>query len=164
MHTDIGEYIVGAYLGIVLGCPIVQYNVRAPGGGLVGLNELDVIGLDTNTGSAYLCEVATHLGGLLYGAGNADPIARIAKKYAWQQAYAAAHLAAFPHRRYLLWSPVVPIGALTMGLAGIDGLELVINGDYAARIAELRVRARQTTTDHNNPFFRTLQILEYLKK
>ena len=70
MQTDIGEYIVGAYLAIIADCPFVQYNVRAPGGGLDGLNELDVVGLNVDTGTAYLCEVATHLDGLNYGSGQ----------------------------------------------------------------------------------------------
>ena len=164
MQTDIGEYIVGAYLAIIADCPFVQYNVRAPGGGLDGLNELDVVGLNVDTGTAYLCEVATHLDGLNYGTGNAATIARIAKKHEWQRGYATEHLVAFPQRHYMLWSPVVPIGALTAGLGTLADLELVINGDYTARIAALRARAWQNTADHNNPFFRTLQILEHLKE
>ncbi len=163
MHTDIGEYIVGTYLAIIKGCPFIQYNVRAPGGSLAGLNELDVVGLDVDTRTAYLCEVATHLGGLLYGAGNAETVARIVKKHDWQRHYAATHLAAFPHRRYMLWAPVVPVGALTAGLGALTDLELVVNGDYTARIVELRAVARQNTADYNNPFFRTLQILEHLQ-
>jgi len=163
MHTDIGEYIVGAYLAIIKGCPFIQYNVRAPGGGLPGLNELDVVGLDVDTGTAYLCEVAIHLDGLNYGAGNTETIARIAKKHAWQRHYATAHLAAFPHRRYMLWAPVVPVGALTAGLGALADLELIINGDYTARIDALCAIARQSTANYNNPFFPTLQILAHLK-
>ena len=164
MQTDIGEYVVGAYLAIIAGCQFVQYNVRAPGGGLDGLNELDVVGLNVTTGTAYLCEVATHLDGLNYGAGNADTVVRIAKKHDWQRHYAATHLATFPQRRYMLWAPVVPVGALTAGLGALTDLELAINGDYTARIDALRTKARQSTADHNNPFFRTLQILEHLKQ
>ncbi len=163
MHTDIGEYIVGAYLTIIEACQFVQYNVRAPGGGLAGLNELDVIGLNVDTGTAYICEVATHLDGLNYGAGNADTVARIAKKHFWQREYATKHLAAFPQRRYMLWAPVVPVGALTAGLGVLTDLELIVNNDYTARIDALRAVARKQTADYNNPFFRTLQILEHLK-
>jgi len=46
MKTDVGEYIVGAYLKIIEECDVIDYNVRVPGGGLEGLNELDVVGLD----------------------------------------------------------------------------------------------------------------------
>ena len=45
MPTEMGEYLVGAYLKIIKECDFVDYNVRQPGGGLEGLNELDVIGL-----------------------------------------------------------------------------------------------------------------------
>ena len=59
IKTDIGEYIVGAYLKITKKCDFVDYNVRPPGGGLEGLNELDVVELDFKNEIAYLCEVTT---------------------------------------------------------------------------------------------------------
>jgi hypothetical protein len=40
MATEMGEYIVGAYLKLVLGCDVVDYNTRPPGGGVTGLNEM----------------------------------------------------------------------------------------------------------------------------
>ena len=66
IKTDIGEYAVGAYLKIIKKCDFVDYNVRSPGGGLEGLNELDVVGLDFKNKTAYLCEVTTHIRGVLY--------------------------------------------------------------------------------------------------
>ena len=39
-------YIVGAYLKLIEGCDVIDYNVRPPGGGMAGLSELDVVGLD----------------------------------------------------------------------------------------------------------------------
>ena len=67
MKTEMGEYLVGAYLRIIKGCDFIDYNVRRPGGGMSGLDELDVIGLDFKDRTAYLCEVTTHLDGLLIG-------------------------------------------------------------------------------------------------
>lgn len=163
MNTDMGEYIVGAYLKVVKNCLFVDYNVRAPGGGMAGLNELDVIGLDFDNQTAYICEVATHLQGMFYGNGSATTIQRIAKKYVWQQHYASEHLTAFPNQHFMFWSPVVAQGATTIGLGEIAGLELVINTDYTACVEALRAAARQKTADVNNPAFRTLQILEHLK-
>lgn len=61
-----GELIVGAYLKQIEGCDFIEYNVRSRGGGLKGLDELDVIGLNFVTNTAYLCEVTTHLLGALY--------------------------------------------------------------------------------------------------
>ncbi|BBB97672.1 hypothetical protein M2192_008774 [Bradyrhizobium elkanii USDA 61] len=46
MPTEMGEYLVGAYLKLVLGCSVVDYNARPQGGGLQALGELDVIGFD----------------------------------------------------------------------------------------------------------------------
>lgn len=48
MATEMGEYLVGAYLKLVEGCDFVDYNVRVPGGGMAGLNELDVVGIHFN--------------------------------------------------------------------------------------------------------------------
>ena len=32
MLTDIGEFVVGGYLQLILDCDVVDYNVRPPGG------------------------------------------------------------------------------------------------------------------------------------
>lgn len=47
MKTDVGEFIVGAYLKLELGCDVVDYNVRPPGGGLRGLNRSKLSGVPT---------------------------------------------------------------------------------------------------------------------
>ena len=64
--TAMGEYLVGAYLEMIGMCDVVSYNVRSPESGLKGLGELDVVGLNLKTNTAFLCEVVTHLNGLLY--------------------------------------------------------------------------------------------------
>ena len=66
--------------------------------------------------------------------------------------------------RYQFWSPVVPVGYLTMHLAEIDGLELVINEEYAKRVDDLQALARKLKNDTGNPFFRVLQILGHLRR
>lgn len=162
MLTDIGEYIVGAYLKLKIGCDFVDYNVRPPVGGLEGLEELDVLGLDLKNNVAYLCEVTTHITGLLYK-NNQETVARIRKKHDRQKKYASNYLTQFDKVRYMFWSPVVPRGYLTENLARIEGLELVINANYKKCIEELRELARYTTHDTRNPFFRMLQILEHMK-
>jgi len=158
-----GEYVVGAYLKLELGCDFVDYNVRPPGGGLRGLAEFDVIGFDLRKSIVYLCEVTTHVGGLLY-VSNSETIRRVHAKHERQKAYAADRLGGFTHKRYMFWSPVVPVGAVTNGLAEIDGLECVLNSDYAAAVDALRLRARTESQDTGNPFFRSLQILECLRR
>jgi hypothetical protein len=66
MLTDVGEYLVGAYLQLHEECDVVDYNVRPPGGGLEGLEELDVVRFNFKTDSVFICEVTTHIRGLLY--------------------------------------------------------------------------------------------------
>ncbi len=163
MTTDVGEYIVGAYLKLIEKCDFVDYNVRLPGGGLEGLNELDVVGLHFNTKTAYLCEVTTHLLGVQYGSAT-ETVERIAKKHEAQKAYASKQLRAFPNRVYMYWAPRVPRGAISEGLKDIADLTLVINEDYTTHIERLRKVAKKETYDTGNPFFRILQILEHLRR
>jgi len=163
IKTDIGEYVVGAYLKIIKKCDFVDYNVRPPVGGLEGLNELDVVGLDFKNKTAYLCEVTTHITGLLYK-DNKTTIEKIKIKYKRQKEYANKHLLNFPKRYFMFWSPVVPKGYITKELKKIDGLELIINKKYAQYIDELREKAKELTNDVGNPFFRMLQILEHLRR
>ena len=162
MTTEMGELAVGAYLKLCLGCAFVDYNVRPPGGGLEGLGELDVVGLDPDSGRAFLCEVTTHIRGLLY-VSNAETVERIRKKHTRQRDYASKHLKAFPVITFMFWSPVVPVGFITAALSKIEGLQLVINQEYTRRVAELRQLARTAAHDAGNDFFRALQILEHLR-
>jgi len=163
VQTDTGEYVVGAYLKIIKSCDFVVYNVRPPGGGLKGLNELDVVGMHFQTKTAYLCEVTTHIRGLLYR-NNKTTVERIRKKLQIQKDYASQYLGDFPTRHYMFWSPVVPVGYITTNLGKIPDLELVINQEYTKCIVELKEQARNLTHDVGNPFFRTLQIMEHLKR
>ena len=163
IKTDIGEYIVGAYLKIIKECDFVDYNVKPPGGGLEGLNELDVLGLDFKNKTDYLCEVTTHIRGVLYK-DNINTVKKINIKYDRQKEYANKYLLGFPKRYFMFWSPVVPKGYITEELEKIDGLELVINKKYAQCIDELRLKAKELTNDLGNPFFRMLQILEHLRR
>lgn len=162
MATEMGEYVVGAYLKLEEHCDFVDYNVRPPGGGLEGLKELDVVGLRFDSSTAYLCEVTTHIRGLLYK-DNRTTVDRVKQKYARQQEYACRYLRDFRTHRFMFWSPVVPQGFLTEHLGEIEGLELTINETYAMSVKQLRKRARIEKQDTGNPFFRSLQILEHLR-
>ena len=164
MTSDTGEYVAGAYFQLVLCCDLVTYNTRPSKGGRDGQAEFDVLGFDFSNQTVYLGEVATHLDGLNYGGrSQSETLRKVIDKYARQRAYAEENLAGFPYRRYQFWSPYVPKGYLSEGLAQIQGLELVINDHYTARVDELRAIARKTTKDPGNPFFRSLQILEALR-
>lgn len=161
---DIGESLVGSYFKYVLGCKIVVYNCHLEGGG-----EIDIIALAPDGSRVYLCEVATHLRGLLYGDSNANTCARIVHKIKRAAAFATAN---FPGREpvFMLWAPVVSRGlvrdlfAIKENLAVPDiTIELVLNHDYTACIRRLRDAARQNLKTTDEPAFRLLQILEHLR-
>jgi len=154
--------LVGAYLKIIEGCDFVTYNVRPPGGGVRGLEELDVVGLNFKTKTAYVCEVTTHIRGLLYK-DNKTSVERIKKKHQRQRKYARYQLKEFAEVRFMFWSPVVPVGYQTERLAKIRGLELVVNETYTEKIRALQEKAKKLTNDEGNPAFRVLQILEHVR-
>lgn len=156
MATEAGEFIVGAYLQHVCDCPVVLYNSRLPGGGLKGLPELDVIGINLRARTAFLCEVTTHLHGMRPAA-----VKKIQTKHDKQKHYGAAMLDGYA-LRFQLWSPRVFPGQVAE-LNAVEGLELIVNGDYRKAVEQLRAIAKKTKHDTGNPFMRTLQILEHLK-
>lgn len=141
---------------------MVDYNVRPPGGGLEGLGELDVVGFNFKTNTAFLCEVTTHIRGVLYK-NKQETVARIERKYLRQQQYAGKYLGNFKRIRYQFWSPVVPRGYITEHLAKIKNLELIINGECKERVLALQALAKKETHDARNPVFRVLQILGHLR-
>lgn len=162
MLADVGEFLVGAHLQLVEECDVVDYSVRPPGGGLEGLGELDVLGFNFKTGTVFVCEVPTHIRGLLYK-NNQETVARIIRKHKRQQKYAERFSNNFGSIRYQLWSPVVPVGYITKHLASISTLELIINGEYSERVRALQELAKRETHDARNPVFRVFQILGHLR-
>ncbi len=162
MLTDIGEFIVGAYLQLIEECDFIDYNVRPPGGGLKGLEELDVVRLNFKTDTVFLCEVTTHIRGLLYKT-NQETVRLIKQKHQRQKDYAQEYLSSFSNHHFMFWSPVVPVGYITENLQTIETLELVINGEYKRSVEQLKHLAKRTTHDTRNPFFRMLQIMEHMR-
>lgn len=162
MLTDVGEFLVGAHLQLTEECDVVDYNVRPPGGGLDGLGELDVLGFNFKTNTVFVCEVTTHIRGVLYK-NNQETVARITRKHQRQKDYAGRFLKNFGSIRYQFWSPVVPTGYITEHLQRLDTLELIINGAYADRVRALQELAKRETHDARNPVFRMFQILGHLR-
>jgi len=165
MKTEIGEFLVGAYLEVVLKCNLVNYNVKFPDTGTDGLKELDIIGLDFKKKKAYLCEVTTHLRGVLYK--NYDEtIRRIEKKFETQRQYASKYLKDFKPE-YMFWAPYVPSGleSRLKDKIGNGELQFIINDTYKEKIVELilEIKKDKATKDYGNPAFRMLQILKKIK-
>src|SRR5919204_4542867 len=106
MASDIGESLVGSYLRYVVGCEVVVYNTHT----LDVQGELDVIALKQGEPrTVWLCEVITHILGVLYGSGYADTVAKIRDKIERARGFAAATFSGDVHR-YEIWSPMVPSG------------------------------------------------------
>lgn len=159
MVTEMGEFLVGAYLTYIEGCDVVSYNVRIKSGGREAQNEIDVVGLRFKDKTAYLCEVTTHLKGVLYKDVK-ETIKRIRNKHVHQKSYAKQFLKDFPNQVFMFWSPYVPVGMITVGLGEIDGLDLVINENFSKKLNDLSLKASEDTSDQRaNPFFRALQII-----
>ena len=162
---DMGEQVVGAYLLIEEECDLVTYNIRPD---LWSTGELDVIGLRFSTMSAFLCEVTTHLDGLLI-ADKQKTVQKIVDKYDRQKEYADAKLQSF-NVEFMFWSPVVKPSVLKAirECDELEGLNLIINEDYSACVDCLSQRYLRNKKGRNkstgNDFFRALQIVASLQQ
>ena len=164
MKTEIGEYVVGAYMKLILNCDVVDYNVRDRSGTkLQALGELDVIGLRFNDRAAYICEATTHIRGIQYGTSEVT-IKKICDKHERQKDYAKKNLKDFTQHHFMLWSPRVTSKKVLAGLSKVKSLELIINEVYTAKVDELVAYAKNNAGDTNNPFMRSLQLLQALKR
>lgn len=164
MRTETGEYIVGAYLEYVEKCDLVLYNVRPSAKGRDGQAEFDVVGLKMKDKKAILCEVTTHIRGLLY-VNEAKTEDRLKAKMWRLKDYAGIYLGEFT-REFMFWSPVVKGRYLldAMGRLREDGVQVIVNEEYANRVQALADEAAKETRLLNNPFMRSLQILTHLRK
>lgn len=166
---DIGESIVGAYMRYIRECQVVVYNtfLRDRQG------EIDVVALKTGEPrNVWLCEVTTHIGGMLYvGSGGSDgTVAKLRDKLARAREFAAV---TFPGDvlHFEIWSPRVAKGKLTdsFELLGQEALEMgmdlnfVINEDYTERMRELLEHARRNPSATSEPAYRMLQVLTHLR-
>ncbi|WP_338738561.1 hypothetical protein [Haloplanus salilacus] len=182
----LGEQMVGAYLRLINGCDLISYNQRSREEGQQV--ELDVLGVKSThrRQSIYACEVVTHLNGSLYS-GTPDEeswwsefgndsyqhsLERLWHKFNADYDLLTEGFDEDDEFHLQFWSPYVSQGYLTDGLAELqqqfdqehdEQIELVINGDYADCIDELRQKASETTKRYNDTAFRFLQILEHLR-
>lgn len=134
-----------------------------------GQGEIDVIGFQVEPRKVWLCEVATHLDGLLYGSGgNAGTLAKVRQKVKRAVAFGDQ---TFPdqERRFEWWSPKAS-PALMSGfdeiiseMSAVDTqIAFIVNGSYAERVCSLLERSKQGTKATPEIFFRALQILTHL--
>lgn len=162
MAQDIGESLVGSYLRYIEGCELVVYNTHTPG----VQGEIDVIALKQGRPRVvWLCEVITHVRGVLYSGGYTGTVTKIRDKVERARDFAAATFPDEQHR-YEIWSPVVPSGQVTLfeelerefDSAELD-LRFVVNDVYAERVQQLIEHARRSASATSEPAYRLLQIL-----
>ncbi len=165
---DIGESLVGAYLRHVVGCDVVTYNSFFAD----RQGEVDVVGIENGEPrTIWLCEVTTHIGGMLITS-RGDRPQEVILREKLERLHAFAE-ATFPgdSYRYEWWSPRVAVGKLTDVLREIEqewevagrDLRFVMNETYTERIRELAGDAAKNSSTTNEPAYRMLQVLTRLR-
>jgi hypothetical protein len=116
----------------------------------------------------YICEVKTHIKGLLVSKGSRDATAETILKQMKSAVECGKQWSKIFTPRYMFWSPNVPIGKRTTELKQIrealkSDVEIVINSEYKRRVEGLREKARNHDSTSGEPFYRALQILTHLR-
>jgi Holliday junction resolvase-like predicted endonuclease len=172
---NVGEEIVIAYLQNIKGCEFIQQNLYTPD----VQGEIDVVGIDLESKTLYVCEVAVHLiTGLLYTKHNKpNNVNKLTEKFSRDIEYANKYFQDY-EKHFMFWTPIVrvPRGKATYNQMrdieeitanikvkyGID-LDCIINSRFLDCLNELRAFARMRTENLQSPILRYLQIEEYLK-
>jgi len=166
--VDIGESLVGAYLRHVVGCDVVTYNSFFAD----RQGEVDVVAIKTGTPrTIWLCEVTTHIGGMLITS-RGDRAQEVILREKMERLHAFAE-ATFPDddHGYEWWSPRVAVGKLTDVMHEIEAewdaagreMRFVMNESYTERIRELVANAAKNSSTTNEPAYRMLQMLTRLR-
>jgi len=194
MATELGEYIVGAYLEEIRNCDVVYYNpsfVCPPE--ITGRKssvkcEIDVVGLSVRGGfeKIYICEVTTHLKGInVRQKAKAKPMEVIKNKLIAGLWYASSFFPWIEHVEFEVWCNYVPKGNKMNYLKSIQNdfltylskynkkkgdkcltykCGLVINEQYADCLMKLFDKAKKDTSHSDNSFYRGLQVLQQTLK
>ncbi len=173
---NIGEEIATAYLQYIKECEFIQKNLYIP----EVQGEIDVVGIDVNNKTVYVCEVAVHLITGLQYVKNKRPnnINKLYEKFSKDIEYTNKY---FPDYKkiFMIWSPIVKnqsegskynqlndISEIKLKLKEKYEIELIdiINEKFLNCLKELREFASQETKDIKSPVIRYLQVEEYTKK
>lgn len=176
MAFNIGEEIVASYLQYIKGCDFIQQNLYTPD----VQGEIDVVGIDLETKSIYVCEVAIHLvTGLQYTRGtHPNNVNKLTEKFSKDIEYTNKFFPDY-NKVFMLWSPIVRKSGETAKsnqMADIEGIKaniltkygvminFVINEKFSECLAELRNYAKHETKEIKSPVIRYLQVEETLKR
>lgn len=173
-----GEALVASYLQHIEGCQFVQQNLNTTG--TTSQGEIDVLGINLQDKTLFVCEVAIHLTtGLQYTRNNQPAnLEKLTEKFGRDIAYARQLFPDHQHQ-FMLWSPVVKTGkpdARHSQMADLQtlqaelqarygvSLQLVINQAFQQALEQMRAYARRTTAELKCPVLRYLQIEEHLAR
>ena len=108
MTINIGEEIVAAYLQYIKGCEFIQQNLYTAD----VQGEIDVVGIDLETKTIYVCEVAIHLiTGLQYVKGSQPNNAnKLTEKFSRDIEYTNKFFPDYT-KHFMLWSPIVRVSS-----------------------------------------------------
>jgi len=172
---NLGEELVAAYLENIKGCEFIQQNLYTPD----VQGEIDVVGIDLETKSIYVCEVAIHLTTGLRYVKNRQPnnINKLTEKFSKDIEYANKYFSEY-EKHFMLWSPIVKNSKETSkhnqtkdlkeiqlnihSKYGID-LEYIVNERFLDCLIELREFAKKETKELKSPVLRLMQVEEYLR-
>jgi hypothetical protein len=165
---EVGEYGVGAFLQFVENCNYVLYN-QATGR---EQGEMDIVGIRDADRVVFVCETAFHLRGLQYTPRKAEPgpgasakavIDRISKKFR-RSSEAISRMFPSYDPCYQFWTmksrPDINKRWSQMCDQLDLGIEFIHGQEFSQKMRQLREKARKDKSYVDNPFYRTLQILE----
>ena len=176
MTINLGEEITAAYLQYIKGCEFIQQNLYTPD----VQGEIDVVGINLESRTIYVCEVALHLiTGLRYNK-NRQPnnVNKLTEKFSKDIEYANKFFTKY-EKHFMLWTPIVKrarkgakhdqmrdIEEIKVNLKERYGvvLECIINEKFSQCLSELREYARSETKELKSPVLRLMQVEEYLGK
>ena len=176
MTINLGEEITAAYLRHIKSCEFIQQNLYTPD----VQGEIDVVGIDLESRTIYVCEVALHLvTGLQYvKEGQPNNVNKLTEKFSKDIKYANKFFPDY-EKHFMLWTPIVKrarpsakhdqmrdIEEIKANLKERYGvtLECIINERFSQCLSELRDYARKETKELKSPVLRFMQVEEYLRR
>ncbi len=176
MSINLGEEIVAAYLQYIKKCEFIQQNLYTPD----VQGEIDVVGIDLDTKSIYVCEVAIHLTTGLQYVKNKQPnnVNKLTEKLSKDIEYANKYFPDYD-KHFMLWTPIIKIPQKSTkknqarDIADIKAnikekynveVDCIINEKFLECLKKLRNYASKETKELKSPVLRLMQVEEYLKK
>lgn len=173
---NLGEELVADYLENIKGCEFIQKNLYTPD----VQGEIDVVGIDLETRSIYVCEVAIHLTTGLQYVKDRQPnnVDKLTEKFSKDIEYANKYFTDY-EKHFMLWSPIIKnskktskhnqikdLGEIQQNLFRKYGIniEFIVNEKFLNCLKELREFAKKETKELKSPVLRLMQVEEYLIK